>query len=150
MTGSGAERRFTHPVVRSVDADDGVPLLYRAWEVDQPRGCVRIVHGLGEHGRRYGHLAGALHQRGISVYAADLRGHGVSVVGSSVSFAVGRSIYLEANAAIQLQALGLGGAVVYLTPEETERVLESGENRGYERPWELWKKQALSRDPKGR
>ena len=78
MTGSGAERRFSFPVVRSVDADDGVPLLYRAWEVDEPRGCVRIVHGLGEHGRRYGHLADALHRRGVSVYAADLRGHGVS------------------------------------------------------------------------
>jgi ribulose-5-phosphate 4-epimerase/fuculose-1-phosphate aldolase len=77
--------------------------------------------------------------------AVLMRGHGVAVVGPSVSFAVGRSIYLEINAAIQLQAIGLGGDVTYLDPEEARRVLASGENRGYERPWELWKREALGR-----
>ena len=78
MTESGGERAVAPPAVRSIDAGGGVALLYRAWEVDRPRARMRIVHGLGEHGGRYAPLAGALVERGISCYAADLRGHGVS------------------------------------------------------------------------
>lgn len=78
MIESGGERRAAIPSVRSIDAADGVALLYRAWEVDAPRARVRIIHGLGEHGGRYAPLAEALVERGISCYAADLRGHGVS------------------------------------------------------------------------
>jgi ribulose-5-phosphate 4-epimerase/fuculose-1-phosphate aldolase len=89
-------------------------------------------------------------QRGAAL-AADLgdhpavlmRGHGVAIVGPSIPFAVGRSIYLELNAAIQLQAISLGGTVTYLDPEEARLILEAGENRAYERPWELWRRQAL-------
>ena len=75
--------------------------------------------------------------------AVLMRGHGVAVVGPSIPFAVGRSVYLELNAAIQLEAIGLGGTVTYLDPEDARRVLEAGENRSYERPWELWRRQAL-------
>lgn len=78
MTGSVDERIPHTPVVRSMETDDGITLLYRAWEVDRPRACVRIVHGLGEHGGRYARLADALVARGVAVFAADLRGHGVS------------------------------------------------------------------------
>lgn len=39
---------------------------------------MRVVHGLGEHGGRYEHLADALAARGVSVLVPDLRGHGVS------------------------------------------------------------------------
>jgi ribulose-5-phosphate 4-epimerase/fuculose-1-phosphate aldolase len=75
--------------------------------------------------------------------AVLMRGHGVAVVGATIPFAVARSIYLEVNARVQLEAIGLGGDVTYLAPEEARKVLESGENRGYERPWELWKREAL-------
>ncbi len=75
--------------------------------------------------------------------AVLMRGHGVAVTGSSIPFAVARSIYLEVNAAIQLQAIGLGGSVTYLDPAEAREVLEAGENRGYDRPWELWRRDAL-------
>lgn len=75
--------------------------------------------------------------------AVLMRGHGVAVVGPSIPFSVGRSIYLQLNAAIQLQAIGLGGTVTYLDPEEAQEVLRAGENREYERPWELWRRQAL-------
>lgn len=75
--------------------------------------------------------------------AVLMRGHGVAVVGPSIPFAVGRSIYLELNATIQLQAIGLGGTVAYLDPEEARRVIQAGENRSYDRPWELWRRQAL-------
>ena len=74
-----------------------------------------------------------------------MRGHGVAVVGASLPFAVGRSVYLELNARIQTQAMGLGGAITYLDPEEARKVMESGENRGYERPWELWKRRSMAK-----
>ena len=76
--------------------------------------------------------------------AVLMRGHGVAVTGGSIPFAVARSIYLEINASIQLQAIGLGGSISYLDPEEARRVLEAGENRGYDRPWELWRRDALA------
>jgi ribulose-5-phosphate 4-epimerase/fuculose-1-phosphate aldolase len=87
---------------------------------------------------------GALAARLGDNVAVLMRGHGVSVVGPNLRFAVGRSIYLEANASVQLEAIGLGGSVTYLSPGEAARVLETGENRGYERPWELWKRDAES------
>jgi ribulose-5-phosphate 4-epimerase/fuculose-1-phosphate aldolase len=75
-----------------------------------------------------------------------MRGHGVTVVGPTIPYAVGRSIYLDLNARIQAQALGLGGGnVTYLDPQEAQKVLDSGENRGYERPWELWKAKATGK-----
>jgi ribulose-5-phosphate 4-epimerase/fuculose-1-phosphate aldolase len=75
--------------------------------------------------------------------AVLMRGHGVSVVGPTISFAVARSVYLELNARIQLEAIGLGGEVTYLDPAEAQHVLDAGENRGYTRPWEIWKREAL-------
>ena len=75
--------------------------------------------------------------------AVLMRGHGVAVTGPSIPFAVARSIYLEVNASIQLQAIGLGGSITYLDPAEARGVLEAGENRGYDRPWELWRREAL-------
>jgi len=75
--------------------------------------------------------------------AVLMRGHGSTVVGPNVFAAVGRSIYLELNARLQSQVIGLGGEITYLDPEEAKQVLASGENVGYERPWRIWKKKAL-------
>ena len=75
--------------------------------------------------------------------AVLIRGHGVAVVGENIPFSVGRSIYLEMNARIQAQAMALGGDVTYLSAGESEAVIAAGENRRYERPWEMWKRQAL-------
>ena len=72
--------------------------------------------------------------------AALMRGHGAVVVGASLSQAVGRSVYLELNARLQLQAVQLGN-VTYLHPEEARRA--AAMLGGYERAWELWKRQAL-------
>jgi HCOMODA/2-hydroxy-3-carboxy-muconic semialdehyde decarboxylase len=68
-----------------------------------------------------------------------MRGHGVVVVGPSIPIAVGRSIYLDINAQVQTQAMALGGKVTYLDPQEARKIMDAGENRGYERAWELWK-----------
>jgi len=78
--------------------------------------------------------------------AVLMRGHGVAVVGPALPFAVGRSVYLELNARVQAQTMALGGGqITYLDPEEARKIMESGENRSYERPWELWKKKALGK-----
>jgi HCOMODA/2-hydroxy-3-carboxy-muconic semialdehyde decarboxylase len=77
--------------------------------------------------------------------AVLMRGHGVAVVGPALPFAVGRSIYLELNARIQMQAMALGGSVTYLDPEEAREIEKSGENRAYERAWELWKRKVSGR-----
>jgi HCOMODA/2-hydroxy-3-carboxy-muconic semialdehyde decarboxylase len=68
-----------------------------------------------------------------------MRGHGVAVVGATIPIAVGRSIYLDLNARVQTQAIALGGPITFLDPEEARRVMDAGENRSYERAWELWK-----------
>jgi HCOMODA/2-hydroxy-3-carboxy-muconic semialdehyde decarboxylase len=77
--------------------------------------------------------------------AVLMRGHGVAVVGAALPFAVGRSIYLDMNARIQLQAMGMGAPVTYLDPAESQEILKSGENTSYQRPWELWKQRALGK-----
>jgi len=66
-------------------------------------------------------------------------GHGVAVVSPALPFAVGRSIYLELNARIQAQAMALGGG------GEGRKIMESGENRSYERAWELWKRKVTGK-----
>ena len=78
--------------------------------------------------------------------AVLMRGHGVAVVGQNIKFAVGRSIYLEVNARLQTEALSLGGDITYLSQGEAEAyVVEAGESQGYQRPWELWKRQTMER-----
>jgi alpha-beta hydrolase superfamily lysophospholipase len=63
--------------VELFQARDGVTIAYRRWLPDtEVRAAVQIVHGASEHSGRYGRLAGALTDRGIAVYAMDLRGHG--------------------------------------------------------------------------
>ena len=43
-----------------------------------PAGVVVLVHGMGEHLRRYDHVADALTSAGFVVYGHDHRGHGGS------------------------------------------------------------------------
>jgi len=73
-----------------------------------------------------------------------MRGHGMTVVGRTIPEAVFRSIYTEMNARLQLQAGQLEGPIEFLSEEEGRRSTES--NAGtHDRPWELWKKEALGR-----
>jgi HCOMODA/2-hydroxy-3-carboxy-muconic semialdehyde decarboxylase len=111
---------------------EGLPIF----DIRAAAGMTNMLVGTPELGRA---LASELGDH----VAVLMRGHGVAVTGPSIPFSVGRSIYLEMNAAIQLQAIGLGGTVTYLDPEEARLVVGAGENRAYERPWELWRHQAL-------
>ncbi len=59
--------------------DDGVVLAVRSAVMTEPiKADVLLVHGLGEHSGRYGHVAAALAGRGLRMVAWDLRGHGRS------------------------------------------------------------------------
>ncbi len=57
----------------------GLELYCRFWRTEnKPKAALAIVHGHGEHSGRYGNVADWFVQRGYSVYAFDLRGHGKS------------------------------------------------------------------------
>ena len=59
--------------------NDGLQLYGELWEPNQaPRGIVCLVHGLGEHCGRYGHVAAALTPAAYALSAYDQRGHGKS------------------------------------------------------------------------
>ncbi len=85
-------------------------------------------------------LGRALAQSLGSHGAALMRGHGAVVVGPSLQDAVGRSVYLQINATLQLQAITLGGTVQYLDQEEARKVDQLPDR--YLRAWEVWKRKA--------
>lgn len=72
-----------------------------------------------------------------------MRGHGDTVVGNSIKLTVFHAVYTEANARQQAEALRLSKNVVYLNEAEAAKVAEVND-RQVDRPWELWKSQALS------
>ena len=59
-------------------SQDGLRIYYRLWDIESPQKICCIVHGHGEHSGRYDHVAKALNEAGICVFAMDLRGHGLS------------------------------------------------------------------------
>jgi ribulose-5-phosphate 4-epimerase/fuculose-1-phosphate aldolase len=68
-----------------------------------------------------------------------MRGHGTVAVGPSLPHVVRRSINLESNARLQMQAMALGGDIVLLDPHEARQVI-TREDAGRDRSWELWKR----------
>jgi ribulose-5-phosphate 4-epimerase/fuculose-1-phosphate aldolase len=66
-----------------------------------------------------------------------MRGHGVTVTAPTLQEAVYRGVYVDVNARLQLEAIGLG-AVNYLTePEGRAAAATNASQIG--RAWELWK-----------
>ena len=64
---------------RAFDGVGGVRIVYDVWIPDtDPRGVVVLSHGLGEHARRYDHVAERFGRDGLVTYALDHRGHGRS------------------------------------------------------------------------
>ena len=76
--------------------------------------------------------------------AALMRGHGSVVVGESLPRAVGRSVYLEMSARMQMQALLLsrGKKITYLDAAEVKASMLV---QDYKRAWPLWRAKALAR-----
>ncbi len=73
--------------------------------------------------------------------ATLMRGHGSAVTGEDLQRAVGRSIYLEMSARMQMQALLLSAKVTYLDAAE---VKASAPVQDYTRAWPLWREKALA------
>src|SRR6201997_5849799 len=70
------------PETFSYRSADGVRLVGFRWAPDDNLtrvGVVVLVHGMGEHMRRYEHVAQALTAHGFVVYGHDHRGHGASL-----------------------------------------------------------------------
>ncbi len=64
---------FTNDIFKS---DDGTALTTYAWDCEQPKAIVYIVHGMSEHAARYNEFAAFLNQHGFLVRSSDIRGHG--------------------------------------------------------------------------
>jgi len=90
---------------------------------------------------RNGALAKALAATLGDKPVALMRGHGNVVVGPNVKRATIRAVYTEVNARLQTIALGLGGPVNYISPEEGAL---RDQNPGEEgRAWDGWKEKAM-------
>ena len=77
--------------------------------------------------------------------AALMRGHGATVVGENLPRAVGRSIYLEISARMQLQAMmiaGPGGRITYIDEAEVKASVPA---QNYNRAWPAWREKVLAR-----
>jgi alpha-beta hydrolase superfamily lysophospholipase len=78
------------PTSFTVPASDGTSVATYRWEpAGPPRGVVQIVHGLGEHVRRYDHLANTLAGAGFVVQGHDTRGHGATIVAGAEPGVIG-------------------------------------------------------------
>lgn len=64
------------PDTREFTDAHGVAITFDVWHAAHPRAVVQLAHGVGEHARRYDHVAEALVAAGYTVYADDHRGHG--------------------------------------------------------------------------
>jgi ribulose-5-phosphate 4-epimerase/fuculose-1-phosphate aldolase len=78
---------------------------------------------------------------------ALMRGHGNVVVGPNIRRMVSRAIYTEANARLQLQALALGGPIIYLDETEARagEAIRDQSERGHsvDRTWQMWVEEAM-------
>jgi HCOMODA/2-hydroxy-3-carboxy-muconic semialdehyde decarboxylase len=74
--------------------------------------------------------------------ASLMRGHGSVVVGESLPRAVGRSVYLEISARMQMQALLLSKRITFIDAAE---VKASNPVQDYKRAWPLWRTKALAK-----
>ncbi|HEX9561999.1 MAG TPA: alpha/beta hydrolase [Candidatus Dormibacteraeota bacterium] len=62
----------------TIASADGTRLSYRAWPKAGAELTFAVVHGLGDHARRYERFAQAMTRYGFGTFAVDLRGHGKS------------------------------------------------------------------------
>jgi HCOMODA/2-hydroxy-3-carboxy-muconic semialdehyde decarboxylase len=79
-----------------------------------------------------------------SASVALMRGHGSVTVGNSIKQAVFRGIYTENNARLQSEAARLGD-INFLTEAEAQATADMND-RHLDRPWEMWKRNALRRN----
>jgi HCOMODA/2-hydroxy-3-carboxy-muconic semialdehyde decarboxylase len=73
--------------------------------------------------------------------AALLRGHGSVVTAKAIREVVYISVYLEVNARLQIQAMGMG-KIKFLTAGEVDQILASTGAVAFDRAWENWCRRA--------
>jgi len=76
--------------------------------------------------------------------AALMRGHGAVVVGENLPRAVGRSIYLEISAKLQVQAMTIAGPRGKIVCMDEREVHASVPPQNYGRAWNMWRTKALA------
>jgi len=76
--------------------------------------------------------------------AALMRGHGAVVVGENLPRAVGRSIYLEISARMQMQAMMIAGPAGKIVCFDDSEVQASVPTQDYGRAWNMWRANALA------
>lgn len=106
------------------------------FEIRKAAGMTNMLVGNSEIGKA---LAQALGKASVAL----MRGHGNVVVGPSLTLAVFRAVYTETNARLQAQAVGIGGPITFLDPEEAEKANKMLEQI-HLRAWDLWKRAALA------
>lgn len=74
---------------------DGVNLYLQAWMPENPKASILLVHGLGEHSRRYAHFADRLVKESIAVFTFDGRGHGKSSQPRPTAYFANHEDYLK-------------------------------------------------------
>jgi ribulose-5-phosphate 4-epimerase/fuculose-1-phosphate aldolase len=110
---------------------DGVPVF----DIRQAAGMTDLLVSDAKLGRA---LAVKLADKSVAL----MRHHGAVVVANSIANVVGRSVYLDLNARVQMQTIALGGKVTYVDPAEAK--LRMTDPNEYARAWDLWK-QKVSR-----
>ena len=110
----------------------GVPV----YEIRDAGGMTNMLVGNGDLAKA---LASSLGDKPVAL----IRGHGDVVVGPTVKRATIRAVYTEVNARLQTIALGLGGPINYISPEEGAL---RDKNPGEEgRAWDGWKAKAMKK-----
>ena len=61
-----------------LERDDSALLQCHSWLPKSSNALVVLVHGIGEHAKRYDAIAGKLNEKDIALFSFDLRGHGKS------------------------------------------------------------------------
>jgi HCOMODA/2-hydroxy-3-carboxy-muconic semialdehyde decarboxylase len=89
-------------------------------------------------------LGAALAQKLGNGTVVLMRGHGDTVVGNSIKTAVLHAIYTEVNAHLESDAIHLGGKITFLNEVEAAKIGEQNDKL-VDRPWEIWRIEALSR-----
>ena len=94
---------------------DGLSLQLHQWPrpAGPARGSVLLVHGLGEHGGRYEHVAAHLAGRGWAVIGYDQRGHGHSA-GPRGGVAADDSLLIDLGQMVRHARSALPGTLVVL------------------------------------
>ncbi|WP_054023323.1 alpha/beta hydrolase [Bacillus sp. FJAT-28004] len=84
---------------------EGSQLFLREWmsESQETKAVVCLVHGMGEHGDRYGHVAAQLTAAGFVLIALDQQGHGRSSGKRGHLHSLGAAV---SDAALMIEAAG--------------------------------------------